>query len=63
MGLVKVRFGLFNPLAPKEPVEMDGVVDTGAVYSVIPRRILEELGVKPLEKEGPRRSADVWRGT
>lgn len=50
MGLVKVRFGLFNPLAPKEPVEVDGVVDAGAVYSVIPRRILEELGVKPLER-------------
>ncbi|MEM0111793.1 MAG: aspartyl protease, partial [Candidatus Parvarchaeota archaeon] len=25
-------------------------VDTGAIYSVIPRRRLEELGVKPIER-------------
>jgi clan AA aspartic protease len=31
-------------------VEVEGVVDTGAMYSVIPRRILEELEVKPLER-------------
>lgn len=31
-------------------MEVEGVVDTGAMYSVIPRRILEELEVKPLER-------------
>jgi len=50
MGFIKVRFGLFNPLAPEESTEVEGVVDTRAMYSVIPRRILEELGVKPLER-------------
>jgi len=50
MGLVKVKFGIFNPLAPEESIELDGVVDTGAVYSVIPRKVLEKLNVKPLEK-------------
>lgn len=50
LGLVKVRFGVFNPLAPERVTEIEGVVDTGAVYSVVPRRTLEELGVKPLEK-------------
>ena len=50
MGFIKVKFGIFNPLAPKGSVEWEGIVDTGAMYSVIPRKILEELGVKPLEK-------------
>jgi len=50
LGLVKVKFGVFNPLAPKKAVELDGVVDTGAMYSVIPRKLLEELEVKPLER-------------
>jgi len=50
LGLVKVKFGIFNPLAPEESIELDGVVDTGAVYSVIPRKVLEKLNVKPLEK-------------
>ncbi len=50
MGLIKVKFGIFNPLAPKGSVEWEGIVDTGAMYSVIPRKILEELEVKPLER-------------
>lgn len=31
-------------------MEMDGVVDAGAMYSVIPRKVLEKLGVKLLER-------------
>jgi len=50
LGFVKVKFGIFNPLAPKETVELDGVIDTGAMYSVIPRSQLEKLKIKPLEK-------------
>ena len=50
MGFIKVKFGIFNPLAPKRSVEAEGVVDTGAMYSVIPRKMLEELEVKPLER-------------
>jgi len=50
LGFVKVRFGVFNPLAPERVVELEGVVDTGAVYSVVPRRLVEELEVKPLER-------------
>lgn len=51
LGFVKVKFGAFNPLDPSEAVELDGVVDTGAMYSIIPRRLLEELRVKPLERK------------
>ncbi|WP_054854881.1 aspartyl protease family protein [Vulcanisaeta sp. JCM 16161] len=47
MGFVKVRAGIFNPSAPERTVEVDGIVDTGAIYTVIRRDILEELGIKP----------------
>ena len=47
MGFVKVRAGVFNPEVPDKVIEVDGIVDTGAIYSVIRRDILEELGVKP----------------
>jgi len=50
LGVIKVKFGIFNPLVPRGSVEVEGVVDTGAMYSVIPRKILEELEVKPLER-------------
>lgn len=50
MGFVRVRFGLFNPMNPEKVVKVEGIVDTGAVYSVVPKKILEELGVKPLER-------------
>ncbi len=50
MRFVKVRFGLFNPFKPEKIVEIEGIVDTSAVYSVVPRKILEELGIKPIER-------------
>jgi len=37
-------------MAPQHLIELEGIVDTGAIYSVVPRRILEELGVKPVER-------------
>lgn len=48
MGFIKVKFGVFNPLSPIKIAEVGGMVDTGAVYSVIHRRRLGELGIKPI---------------
>ncbi len=47
---MKVRFGVYNPLDPERVIEVDGIVDTGAIYSVVPGSILRRLGVKPLER-------------
>ncbi|MEM1523666.1 MAG: hypothetical protein QW407_05470 [Thermofilaceae archaeon] len=51
MGFVKVRVGVFNPYKPERVVEVDGIVDTGAIYTVVHRLILEELGIKPLGRK------------
>ncbi|MEM1555859.1 MAG: aspartyl protease [Candidatus Bathyarchaeia archaeon] len=50
MGFIKVKFGVFNPLSPTKITEVEGIVDTRAIYSVIPRGRLEELDVKPIER-------------
>ncbi len=50
MGFIKVKFGVFNPHSPTRIIELEGIVDTGAVYSVIPRRRLEELDIEPIER-------------
>ena len=62
LGFVKVKFGVFNPTVPTEAVELDGVVDTGAMYSVIPRSLLEKLKIKLLERGKFRASVNTLRG-
>ncbi len=41
---IKVKFEVFNPTDPRNRVQVEGVVDTGAIYSVIPRKTLSNLG-------------------
>jgi len=50
MGEVRIRVR-FRAL-PTSPAssELDLLVDTGAAYSWLPRKLLEELGVKPVRK-------------
>jgi len=50
VGFLKVKVGLFNPVQPDRIVEVEALVDTGAVYSAVGSNVLEQLGVKPLER-------------
>lgn len=50
MGFIRVKFGVFNPRSPTKITEVEGIVDTGAIYSVISKRRLEELDIKPIER-------------
>jgi len=50
MGVIRVRVGVFNPAAPGNVVEVDAIVDTGAIYSVVGRGVLEALGVRPIRR-------------
>jgi predicted aspartyl protease len=50
MGFVKVRVGLYNPLQPEKVIEVDAIADTGAIYSIVRRDLLEKLGIKPLRR-------------
>jgi len=45
LGTFKVRFWVAD-IEGKNQVELEGYVDTGATYSIIPKKILEKLGIK-----------------
>lgn len=50
MGFVKVRFRIINPMERERFMDVDGVVDTRAIYTVVKRMLLESIGLKPVEK-------------
>jgi clan AA aspartic protease len=50
MGLTYVSVGIANPLKPRKSVKLEMLVDSGAAYSVVPRALLEKLGIKPRTK-------------
>ncbi|MEM2917145.1 MAG: clan AA aspartic protease [Candidatus Bathyarchaeia archaeon] len=48
MGYVRVRGFIANPIDRNLKEEMEFIVDTGAIYTVIPRSVAEKLGLKEL---------------
>ncbi len=48
MGLTTLKIDVGNPAAPDVAVTLEFLLDSGAVYSVVPTPILEKLGIKPL---------------
>ena len=47
MGFVHVPVKLFSAANGREPVEVEALVDTGAIFTLIPRATLARLGVQP----------------
>jgi clan AA aspartic protease len=50
MGLTHIKLNIANPARPKRAVELSFLVDSGAIYSVIPSPLLRKLGVRPHSK-------------
>ncbi|MEM2676649.1 MAG: clan AA aspartic protease [Candidatus Bathyarchaeia archaeon] len=48
MGYVRVRGFIANPIDRNLKAELEFIVDTGAIYTVIPKNVAEELGLKEL---------------
>ncbi len=51
MGLNALLIEVANPGKPKIRETLEFLVDSGAVYSVVPARILKKLGIKPISRE------------
>ncbi len=51
MGLTFVFVTLSNPKNAKKLIEKKLLVDSGAVYSVVPKEVLVSLGIKPIDKQ------------
>ena len=47
-GLTTLEIEVGNPANPQTTVKVEFLVDSGAVYSVVPTSILERLGIHPL---------------
>ncbi len=54
MGFTSVKITLANPKNPKKTRRVDLLVDTGAMYSMVPKRLLKELEIDPLGKRSFR---------
>lgn len=49
-GLTHIKVSIANPARPKRAIDLTFLVDSGAIYSVIPAALLRKLGVKPHSK-------------
>lgn len=48
MGLTVLEIEVGNPAHPEVTERLEFLVDSGAIYSVVPTAILARLGIKPL---------------
>ena len=51
MGLTVLRIEVGNPADPEHTETLDFLVDSGAVYSVVPSPVLARLGIKPIAEQ------------
>jgi len=51
MGITFLKVKVINPERPKKAQMCRFLVDSGAVYSVVPGSILKKLGIKPTSVE------------
>lgn len=47
MGLTYMKVTVINPAQPKKRMRIRFLVDSGAIYSVVPQPYLQRLGIKP----------------
>jgi predicted aspartyl protease len=47
MGLTHIRLRLANPARPRRTVSLKFLVDSGALYSVVPATVLQRLAIRP----------------
>jgi len=51
MGLTVLEIEVGNPANPEVTEGVEFLLDSGAIYSVVPTKILERLGIKPLSEQ------------
>jgi clan AA aspartic protease len=50
MGLMSLKLEVGNPAKPEVTYPIEFLIDSGAIHSVVPARLLRKLGIKPLDK-------------
>jgi clan AA aspartic protease len=54
MGLTVLEIDVGNPSDPKVMRSVEFLIDSGAIYSVVPAAILKKLGIKPIAEQSFR---------
>ncbi len=54
MGLTVLEIHVGNPAKPKITQPVEFLIDSGAIYSVVPAPILKKLGIKPISEQSFR---------
>ena len=52
MAITFLKIKVINPERPRKAKECEFLVDSGAVYSVVPQNLLKTLGIKPTSSQG-----------
>jgi aspartyl protease family protein len=47
VGLTSITASIINPANPKRKAKAEFLVDSGAIYTVAPAKLLRRLGIKP----------------
>ncbi len=50
-GLIVLEIEVGNPAKPEVTEKIEFLIDSGAIYSVVPTPILERLGIRPLVEQ------------
>ena len=51
MGLTHLEIEVGNPANPEVTETIEFLVDSGAIYSVVPAAVLDRLGIRPLTEQ------------
>lgn len=51
MGLTVLEIEVGNPAKPEVTEKVEFLIDSGAIYSVVPAKILRKLAIKPIAKQ------------
>lgn len=51
MGMTVLEIEVGNPARPEVTEKVEFLIDSGAIYSVVPTPILKKLGIKPLTEQ------------
>jgi len=51
VGLTVLEVEVGNPAKPDITEKIEFLIDSGAIYSVVPAKILKKLGIKPIARQ------------
>ena len=51
MGLTTLKVEVGNPASPERTETIEFLIDSGAVYSVVPKPVLDQLSIKPIGEQ------------